>query len=91
LKVNFTKKEYLKLLDLVYLGDMVLDGALDGNLAPEYIAMREKIFALAKEYGYEDLIEYDKELDMHFETAKYEASGVMDYLDSYVNSSHIDS
>jgi len=89
LKINFTKKEYRKLLDLVYLGDMVIDGALDGNVPPEYNAIREKIYALAKEYACEELIEYDKELDMHFETAKYEESGVMDYLDSYNKSSNI--
>ena len=85
MKVNFTKKEYRKLLDLVYLGDMVIDGALDGNVPPEYNAMREKIYALAKEYACEDLIEYDKKLDIHFETVKYEESEVMDYLDSYNN------
>jgi len=31
MKINFTKKEYRNLIDIIYLGDTVLDGALDGD------------------------------------------------------------
>ena len=65
----------------------MLDGATDGNVPKEYVSLREKIYALAKSYGCEDLIEYDKDLDGYFETAYYEeTSGVLNYIDSYGNS-----
>ena len=64
----------------------MLDGATDGDVPKEYVALREKIYALAKSYGCEDLIVYDKEEEMYFETAYYEeTSGVLKYIDSYMN------
>ncbi len=65
---------------------MMLDGATDGNVPKEYVVLREKIYAFAKEFDCKDLIKYDKDLDGYFETAYYEeTSGVLKYIDSYMN------
>ena len=69
---------------MIYLGDTVLDGALNGNVPAKYVEIREKVYALAKEFGCEDLIEYSKEFDGYFETGYYEeTSGVLEYIDKY--------
>jgi len=84
MKINFTKKEYRNLIDIIYLGDTVLDGALDGKVPDKYVEIREKIYFFEKEFGYEDLIEYSKEFDGYFETGYYEeTSGILDYIDKY--------
>lgn len=82
MKINFTKKEYRQLLDLVFIGDWVTSEPLDKDTSP-YDALREKIYSYAKEMDCEHLIEYDKNTDQHFETAEFEDSGVMKKLDDY--------
>lgn len=81
--IDLTKQEYRQLIDLVCLGDMMIDGALDGKVPPQYVAIREKIYSHAKEFGYDDLIEYDESMGIHTETAKYDESPAMDYPYKY--------
>lgn len=82
MKIHFSKKEYRQLLDLVFLGDWIASGMNEGEASP-YDDIREKIYSHAKEMGCEQLIEFDKSLGKHFETAKFEDSGVMELVDRY--------
>ena len=82
MKILFTKKEYRQLLDLVYLGDWVASADREDDSSP-YEALREKIYSYAKEFGYGDLIVYDKQFGKHIETSSFEEQGVNALLDHY--------
>jgi len=86
MKINFTKKEYRLLLDVLYLGQWMLD-AHDTDESPkkkEYDMVVQKIYAHAKEMGCEDLIDASKEMAGYFPTREYEeSSGVDGYIDEY--------
>lgn len=82
MKINFSKKEYRQLLDLVFMGDWVASGMNEDGVSP-YDEIREKIYSYAKEMGCEELIEFDRTLGKHFETAQFEESGVMELIDNY--------
>lgn len=82
MKIHFTKKEYRQLLDVVFLGDWLASAQREDDASP-YEGIREKIYAYAKEFGFEDLIEYDKDAKKHFETGAFEDQGVMELIDQY--------
>ncbi|NLN14018.1 MAG: hypothetical protein GX185_00265 [Tissierellia bacterium] len=84
MKINFTKKQFRKLLDLVFLGELVINGHRPPDEAiGEYEDLLQYIYSFAKEMGYEDLIEYSSEYDKFFETRKFDESGIQDYVDEY--------
>lgn len=86
MKINFTKKEYRTLVDLIFLGDMVVNGIRVGDdNVKEYEELREYIYSFAKQMGCEDIIQFDKEFNQHFETREYDESKVQDYLTEYDN------
>ncbi|OJF94646.1 hypothetical protein [Alkalibacterium sp. 20] len=83
MKINFTKKQYRSLIDLIHLGDMVVNGIRTDDTVEEYEELREYIYSFAKQMGQEDNIKYDKEYDMHFETREYESGKVQEYIEDY--------
>lgn len=86
MKINFTKKEYRKLIDLIHLGDMVVNGIRTGDdMIEEYQELREYIYSFSKQMGCEDIIQFDKQFNQHFETRDYDESQVNDYLEEYNN------
>ncbi|MCU7944723.1 MAG: hypothetical protein KZQ87_18800 [Candidatus Thiodiazotropha sp. (ex Cardiolucina cf. quadrata)] len=58
MKINFTKKEYRQLLDMVFLGGWVASPHREDNSSP-YETLSEKIYAHAKDFGFDDLIVYN--------------------------------
>lgn len=82
MKIHFTKKEYRQLLYLVFLGDWMVT-AHDPMDASPYAAVREKLYAQAKAFGFDDLIVYNKSMGIHTETAAFEEQGVMNYVFRY--------
>lgn len=86
MKINFTKKEYRTLVDLIFLGEMVVNGIRVGDdKIEEYDELREYVYSFAKQMGCEDIIQFDKHFNQHFETREYEESKVQDYLTEYNN------
>ncbi|WP_423188357.1 hypothetical protein ACO1PF_07015 [Alkalibacterium sp. f15] len=83
MKINFTKKQYRSLIDLIHLGDMVVNGIRTDDTVEEYEELREYIYSFAKQMGQEDNIKYDKEYDRHFETREYESGKVQEYIEDY--------
>lgn len=83
MKINFTNKQYRSLIDLIYLGDMMVNGIRSDDRVEEYEELREHIYSFAKKMGQEDIIEYDKKYDQHFETREYETGKVQEYIDEY--------
>lgn len=74
MKIDFTKKEYRLLLDLLSIADWVMSAHKtdpDERVTP-YAALQQKIFSLAAEFGCDDLISYDESLAGYYPTVAFE-------------------
>lgn len=73
-KINITKKEYRLLLDVFSIADWVMTShktEKDPRVEP-YQKLEQKFLALAKDFGFKDLVEYDKKAEKYYPTARYE-------------------
>lgn len=84
MEIKCTKEEFKVLLDLVYAGNLLINGMrdVDNRILP-HSEMEQKIFAMAKDFGLEELIEFDEEFGEYMPTRTYENSEVNDYIDLY--------
>ena len=86
MKINFTKREYRLLLDIVYLGQWMLEAHKLGeeNEDDEYEMLVQKIYSFGKEMGCDDLIIPEKKLNKFYPSRIYEEeSGIHDIIDQY--------
>lgn len=85
--INFTKEEFKALFDLVYTGNILINGLrnLDERVL-EYSKAEQKIFSLAQEFGLNDAVIYDEEFKEYMPTRAYEEGGINDYIDYYDDS-----
>ena len=84
MKINFTKKEYTALLEMIHIASWVLhshdiDRPTDQD--PHH-ALEEKILSFAREFGCEELVDYDEQLGAHFPTRAFDER-VMPLIDKY--------
>lgn len=90
MKIEINKKEYRDLLDILYLADWVLHCYKEPE-SPETAAYRhleQKLLALAREMGFENLVEFDSEMAQYFPTREYdETNAVMAAIVDYDNES----
>jgi len=70
MKIELTANQYKNMLQAFYLGDLVLHSMKEEeeDQNPEFIQTEQYILSLSKEFGFEDYVEYDKELNMYFPT-----------------------
>jgi hypothetical protein len=91
--IEISKKEYRNLLDLLYMGEWLLD-ANDVSPDPKKKKYREivhKFYSYAKEMGFENLIVYDKQLKQYFPTREYEEMSMcLQYIGEYEDESFWD-
>ncbi len=86
MKINFTKNEYRLLLDIVYLGQWMLQAYESDHSVEddEYEMLVQKIYSFGKEMGCGDLVESSKKLNKFYPTRLYEdESGIYDNIDRY--------
>jgi len=84
MKINFTKKEYRVLLDMITISDWVINAHDEGEHDDsEHSKLREKLLSLYKEFDAEDLVEYAPELGLHFEQRKLEERMFANFIDPY--------
>ncbi len=86
MKINFTKKEYLLLLNLIEMSDWVLHAHAVGEReeTKEYSELIQRILSYAKEMGHSSLVEYDKSLGSYFPTREMEEdSESRKYIDEF--------
>ncbi|WP_070000653.1 hypothetical protein [Cellulosilyticum sp. I15G10I2] len=84
MNIECTKEEFKILLDLVYAGNVLINGMrAQEERIQAYSIMEQQIFAKAKEFELEDLITYDEEFREYMPTAAYEENGVDEYIDAY--------
>ena len=88
MKINITKREYLLLLDLLYLSNWVMNACHVGERPDtvEYRELHQKFLSYAKEFGQQDLVEYDKRYGKSYYTKLYEdESKSHNFIDEYEN------
>ncbi|SCY18798.1 hypothetical protein [Desulfoluna spongiiphila] len=86
MKINFTKKEYRQLLDLVYIANWVMNARnIEKDTKTEkYDELVQKVYSFAGEFKFSDLIEFNKQLEGYYPTNKYEMDGdVHQFIDEY--------
>ncbi len=86
MKIDFTKKEYRALLDLLQIADWVLHAhkAEEPPKTKLYRDLEQKIFSLAKDFGYEELVEHAAAQDRYYPTRALEENGpAMDFVEDF--------
>ena len=85
MKINFTKKEYRLLLDMVEMAEWVLNAhkTASSDEIKKYSDLYQKILSYAKEMGFDDLIIYDENLGGYYATFEYEGSEHMRYIEEF--------
>jgi len=81
--INYTKKEYRLLVDMVEVAEWVLN-AERSNPSDEikkYSEIYQKILSYAKDMGFENLITYDENSGGYYATFEYEESEHMRYIE----------
>ena len=84
MKIECTQEEFKALLDLVYAGNLLINGMRSQEERIEGPAqMEQEIFKLAEAFGFGELIEYDSEFSEYMPSHEYEESSVNEYIDDY--------
>ena len=86
MKINFTKKEYEALVEMLLLADWVIHGHEEEPVkaTKPYTDLRKKVLSHHKEMGMENAFTYESDDDDYFETADYEESAPhMQFIDAY--------
>jgi len=86
MKINFTKKEYQTLVEMLLTADWVIRSHEEEPRAATkpYDDLRKKVLSHFKEMGMEDAFEYVPDEDEYFETGDYEERAPhMGFIDEY--------
>jgi len=80
MKIELTEKQYRRLVELVFLGNwMVNSSALNGEENKDYSDLEQFIFSYSKELKMEDLIIFDETYKEYFPTRQFE-----ELIDPYI-------
>ena len=86
MKINFTKKEYRLLVDMLEISEWVMNSHIsaDREETKKHSELTQKIYSYSKEAGCEDLLQYNKEMSEYYATIDYEESGLhMQLIDKF--------
>ena len=81
MNIELTDKEFRRLLDLVYIGDWILNSARGEDRFEDYDLLQEKIFALCPSVGMRSLIETWQ--GHIFPSRAYEDGGIHEAIADY--------
>lgn len=81
MNIELTKKEFRHLLDLVYIGNWILNSVRGADRFEEYDLLQEKFFALAAQAGMSELMQLY--LGHVFPSRAYEDGGIHDAIADY--------
>lgn len=93
MKINITKKEYRLLLDILSIADWVMNSykVKDDPKAAPYKELEQKFLAFAKNFGFDNLVMYDKKMGKYYPTAEYEEiESDSQFIDEFENESFWD-
>ncbi len=86
--IELTEKEFRRLLDLVYVGDWVLNSARGEDRFEDYDILQEKLFALCSQVGMRSLIETWQ--GHVFPSRAYEEGGIHEAIADYEDAAFFD-
>ncbi|MEJ2689823.1 MAG: hypothetical protein P8130_07715 [Deltaproteobacteria bacterium] len=77
MKIHFTKKEFRLLIDMISIAEWVMSSHKTGEnpKSEPYEKLEQKILSYAKDFGFDNLIIYDKQMGKYFPTREYEDAG----------------
>ncbi|MBE6966983.1 MAG: hypothetical protein E7444_00900 [Ruminococcaceae bacterium] len=79
--IELTSKEFRRLLDLVYIGNWILNSTRGNDRFEDYDLLEEKLFALCKSQGMKSLIQI---CDGHiYPSRAYEEGGIHEAIADY--------
>jgi len=81
MEIQLTVKEFLHLLDLVYIGNWILNSTRENDRFEDYDLLQEKFFALAAQNGLPELAQ--TYLGNAFPSRAYEEGGIHDAIADY--------
>lgn len=84
MKIECTKEEFKTLMDLVYAGNLLINGIRSKEeRVQEYSDMEQTMYKMAASFGLENLVEYSEEFKEYMPTHEYEEDTFNDYIDEY--------
>lgn len=84
MKIECTKEEFKTLMDLVYAGNLLINGTRSQEeRVKNYSDMEQQMYKMAAEFGLGDLVEYDEEFKEYMPTHEYEEDEFNEYIDAY--------
>lgn len=79
--IELTEKEFRRLLDLVYVGDWILNSARGEDRFEDYDYLQEKLFALCPQVGMPSLT--DMQQGQAYPSRAYEEGGIHEAIADY--------
>lgn len=87
MKIHITKKEYRKILDILAISEWVMNAHKyneDKRCSP-YKEIEQKLLSYAKQFGCDDIIQYDKSLKAYYPTRDFEENETSkEFIDEFV-------
>ena len=81
MNIDLTEKEFRRLLDLVYIGNWILNSARGEDRFEDYDNLQEKFFALCAKNGMRALV--TSYMGHHFPSKAYEDGGIHEAIADY--------
>jgi hypothetical protein len=82
MKIDITRKEYRALLDILAIADWVFSSheVEEDEETEEFRSLEQKLFSYAKGFGFDHLIEYDREFERYFPTDRFDGTSKCDEI-----------
>jgi hypothetical protein len=81
MNIELTDKEFRRLLDLVYVGDWILNSTRGDDRFEDYDLLQEKLFAMCAKNGMRSLVE--SYMGHYFPSRAYEDGGIHEAIADY--------
>jgi hypothetical protein len=82
MQITLTKEQYEKLMELVYLGNWVVNSYRADDRLDDYDRMAEHVLSFAPSSGYQDRVEFDEFEGRYFPSRKFDEE-LQQYIDEY--------
>ncbi len=84
MNIEFSKEEYKVLLDVIYAGNLLINGMVEKEQRlKEHFNLEQKMYKLLMAEGLDDLVEYNTEINEYMVNEKYENSDITTRIDLY--------
>lgn len=81
MQIEMTEKEFRRLLDIVYVGNWILNSTRGDDRIEDYDHVENRIFSYCEKLGFKEL--YAKLGDAYLPSAAFEAGGIQEAIADY--------